>query len=105
MSLLKYCSPLNEHYYLDLELTIPAAVYESEPSSIIACALSSNKYKNELKKIKQTPATAYPTGKISQQAVLSNESPNSAEISGTYVRIIKMVINNYVRTYNDSQTL
>lgn len=39
-------NPINadEHYVLDFTLTIPLVVYESEPSSIIACALSSNQY-------------------------------------------------------------
>ena len=46
-------SPPGEHYVLDAELSIPVAVYESEPSSIIACALSTSKYVRELANIQQ----------------------------------------------------
>jgi hypothetical protein len=40
--------PPSEHYLLEMELEIPVGVFESEPSSIIACALSCKKYRTEL---------------------------------------------------------
>ena len=49
-------SPPGEHYVLDAELSIPVGVYESEPSSIIACALSTSKYARELANIQRRRA-------------------------------------------------
>ena len=46
-------SPASEHYLLEMELEIPVGVFESEPSSIIACALSCQKYRSELEKRQQ----------------------------------------------------
>jgi len=43
-------SKLNEHHTLRGALKIPVAIYEKEPSSVIAFALSSREYARELAK-------------------------------------------------------
>ena len=44
-------SKLNEHHTLRGDLRIPIAVYEKEPSSVIAYTLSSREYARELAKL------------------------------------------------------
>ena len=47
---------LNEHHNMHKSVKIPIAVYEKEPTSIIAYALSSREYAQELKSLMERSA-------------------------------------------------
>ncbi|XP_065212151.1 putative 1-phosphatidylinositol 3-phosphate 5-kinase isoform X2 [Planococcus citri] len=74
-------NPINtdEHYLLNVTCTIPIVVYETEPSSIIACALATFQYQNLLDEInKSTSVGTEQSNKISKKESSDGISTSSA---------------------------
>nr|WEL12745.1 1-phosphatidylinositol-3-phosphate 5-kinase [Halisarca dujardinii] len=72
----------SEHYLLEMEMKIPVGVFESEPSSIIACALSCRRYRSEMELRRDTwvpPAGGVANGQDgkSQSAPVYTHPPTS----------------------------
>ena len=74
-------SPPGEHYVLDAELSIPVGVYESEPSSIIACALSTSKYARELASIQRRRA-CYEVHPSQRDSGRTTPTKSTGEVTG-----------------------